>query len=132
MRGCKCRWGAGQDLLPHRVVAHPPGDRHVPPQPVPSDLKPPAPVDDAVVERKLREVRHENYFAILEVSIDAQPHTLRDAFQTQSRRFEAANIPPDVGQRWDEELREIRDAIADAWAVLGSDGLRERYARHHR
>lgn len=90
------------------------------------------PLDDAGVERKLREVRHENYFTILEVTVDAPPHKIRDAFQTQARRFAPANVSVELERRWEGALDEIRDAIEDAWAVLGNDALRERYARYHR
>lgn len=85
-------------------------------------------LDPAAVERKLQQVRHESYFAILDVEPQASFAAIRDAFETLRRQYASERVPDDVTRRFAAELDEIRDAIEDAWAVLGNETLRGRYA----
>ena len=82
-------------------------------------------VDD--IQRKLREVRHEDYFALLEVRRGAEGPTIRQSFQRLMARFDPQALEPDLAHRLSEELAEIRDAFEDAWAVLGDPQLRDAY-----
>lgn len=85
-------------------------------------------LDAAAVERKLQQVRHESYFAILEVEPQASAAAIRDAFETLKRIYGPERVPDSVARRFGVELGEIRDALEDAWAVLGNETLRGRYA----
>lgn len=82
-------------------------------------------VDD--VERKLREVRHEDYFVLLEVRRGAEGPTIRQAFGRLMARFDPQALDADLAHRLSEQLAEIRDAFEDAWAVLGDPQLRDAY-----
>ncbi len=93
----------------------------------------PLPADDveldaSAIERKLQAVRHESYFAVLEVEPQASAAVIRDAFETLRRRYAAERVPDGLRRRFGAELDEIRDALEDAWAVLGNETLRGRYA----
>jgi hypothetical protein len=92
----------------------------------PPDLD--TPIDATEVETKLQQVRHQSYFAILEVEPQASAAAIRDAFETLRRRFSREKVPDDVARRFPAELDEIRDAVEDAWAVLGNETLRRQYA----
>lgn len=84
-------------------------------------------VDDSTVKRMLRSVRHEDYYAILGVHRGAETPAVRDAFYRQVERYDPANVDVDVAHRHHLELAEIRDALEDAWAVLGDSDLRTDY-----
>lgn len=84
-------------------------------------------VDDATVKRMLRSVRHEDYYAILGVHRGAETPAVRDAFYRQVDRYDPSNVDVDVAHRFHLELSEIRDALEDAWAVLGDADLRADY-----
>ena len=90
-----------------------------------------APVRDTVGEqelrRMLRAVRHEDYFAVLDIPRGAQTSTIRDAFHHQTRLWSEKTLDFDLTHRFHEELAEIRDALEDAWAVLGDPSLRADY-----
>jgi hypothetical protein len=87
-------------------------------------------VDEEAVKRKLRAVRHEDYYAILEVRRGAEGAVVREAFHRLYRRFDSREIDFEVAHRMEEELGELRDALEDAWAVLGDPKLREAYLEH--
>lgn len=87
-------------------------------------------VDEEAVKRKLRAVRHEDYYAILELRRGAEGAVVREAFHRLVRRFDAREIDFEVARRFEDELAEIHDALEDAWAVLGDPKLREAYLKH--
>ncbi len=87
-------------------------------------------VDEEAVKRKLRAVRHEDYYAILEIRRGAEGAVVREAFHRLYRRFDPREIDFEVAHRMEDELGEIRDALEDAWAVLGDPKLREAYLDH--
>ncbi|RAL20175.1 hypothetical protein DL240_18325 [Lujinxingia litoralis] len=91
---------------------------------------PDAPVDAELIRRKLKAVRHEDYFAILEVRRGAETQPIREAFHRLYARFDPRNIDFQTAHAFEEALAEIRDALEDAWAVLGDPALREPYLRY--
>jgi hypothetical protein len=87
-------------------------------------------VDQEAVERKLKAVRHEDYYAILEIRRGAEGTVVREAFHRLSRRFDPREMDFEVAHRMEDEIGEIRDALEDAWAVLGDPTLRQAYLEH--
>lgn len=85
---------------------------------------------EEAIKRKLRAVRHEDYYAILEIRRGAEGAVVRDAFHRLYRRFDPQKIDFGLSQRFEGELAEIRDALEDAWAVLGDPKLRDAYLEH--
>lgn len=84
-------------------------------------------LDASDVRRKLKVVRHEDYFAILEVPRGAETSSIREAFQQQMNRYSQKRIAFEVAHALHAEIEEIRDALEDAWAVLGDTRLRGAY-----
>ena len=82
------------------------------------------------VRRKLKQVRHEDYFAILEIRRGASRQAAREAFHRLHAAFDADRLAFDISHDFADELGEIRDALEDAWAVLGDTSLREDYLEH--
>jgi preprotein translocase subunit Sec63 len=82
------------------------------------------------IRRKLRAVRHEDYYAILELRRGADGPAIREAYRRQIESFAPSRLPPDLAHKYLAELHEIRDALEDAWAVLGDASLREAYLAH--
>lgn len=80
-----------------------------------------------VIRRKLRDVRHEDYYTILDVRRGAEGPTIRQAYQKQMARFDSESLDFELARRFFHELSEIRDAFDDAWAVLGDPELRDEY-----
>ena len=89
-----------------------------------------APLDADEIRRKLKAVRHEDYYAILELRRGAESQTVREAFHKLRARFDAASLDFELAHKFQDELDEIRDAFDDAFAVLGDPDLREPYLRH--
>lgn len=87
-------------------------------------------LNESELRRKLKSVRHEDYFVILEVSRGAETAGIREAFHRMTTRFDNARIPFDLQHRYHAELGEVRDAFEDAWAVLGDAKLRQEYLEH--
>jgi DnaJ-class molecular chaperone len=87
-------------------------------------------VDQETIKRKLRAVRHEDYYAILELRRGAEGAVVREAFHRLYRRFDSREIDFELAHRFEEELGELRDALEDAWAVLGDSKLRESYLEY--
>ncbi|MEM1348446.1 MAG: hypothetical protein AAGI01_07830 [Myxococcota bacterium] len=84
-------------------------------------------VDLDVLRRKLRDVRHEDYYTILELRRGAEGPVIRQAYQQLTARFDPEALSVELAQRFYAELQEIRDALEDAWAVLGDPQLRSEY-----
>lgn len=76
---------------------------------------------------KLREVREEDYFTLLEVQADASSGEIFEAYLTLSQRFDVELWPVDAYRNLAVELDEIRESLQDAWNVLGNSYLRARY-----
>lgn len=89
-----------------------------------------APLSEQLIEAKLRQVRHETYFDVLEVASDVSQPALHAAFSALCDRFSAKHVPEELALRFGEELAEVRDGIEDAFAVLVNDKLRAAYAKH--
>jgi len=87
-----------------------------------------APVSEAVIEKKLRQVRHETYFDVLEVGSGVDEQRLRDAFASLWDRFARGAVPVDIARRFEAELDEVRDGLEDAYAVLSNQRLRAAYS----
>lgn len=87
-------------------------------------------VDVEAIVRKLRAVRHEDYYAMLEIPRGAEGQTVREAFHRLYTRFDPSQVDFQVAYRYEAELGEIRDALEDAWAVLGDGDVREKYLVH--
>lgn len=84
-------------------------------------------LDASDVKKKLKIVRHEDYFSILEVPRGAQTPMIREAFQKQMARFDHKSVAFEIAHALHAEIEEIRDALEDAWAVLGDAKLRTTY-----
>jgi hypothetical protein len=87
-------------------------------------------LNESELRRKLKSVRHEDYFVILEVPRGAETAGIREAFHRMTGRFHNTRIPFDLQHRYHAELGEVRDAFEDAWAVLGDPKLRQEYLEH--
>lgn len=88
----------------------------------------PVTADD--IDRKLHQVRHEDYYAILEVPRGAGTQMVREAFHRLYARFDPESVPFALVREHRREINEIRDALEDAFAVLGDPDLREAYLEH--
>lgn len=84
-------------------------------------------IDEAGLRRKLRAIRHEDYFAILEVPRGVETPAAKQAYSRLKQRFSKDTLDYDLIHRYHAELEEIRDALEDAWAVLGDASLRGSY-----
>ncbi len=84
-------------------------------------------VSEEVLRRKLKEVRHEDYYTILEVRRGAEGAVIKEAYQRLRTRYDSERLDFDVVRRFYDEIDEIQDALEDAYAVLGDADLRERY-----
>ncbi|MFP4599825.1 MAG: hypothetical protein ACLFVJ_16320 [Persicimonas sp.] len=87
-------------------------------------------VDEEALQRKLRAVRHEDYYTILELRRGAEGAVVREAFHRLYRRFDPRELDFELAHHHEDELDEIRDALEDAWAVLGDPKLRQAYLEH--
>ena len=97
----------------------------VAPKPTPTRVD--STLDADAIRRKLRAVRHEDYFVILEVGRGAETTAIREAFYRLTRLFDLRSAPFEVASEFEPELLEISDAIEDAWAVMGDPDLRRVY-----
>ncbi len=95
--------------------------------PVRAAQRDPGKVTLEVIRRKLREARHEDYFTLLEVRRGAEELVIKQAHQRLCARFDPEAIDFELARRVFQELAELRDALDDAWAVLGDSALREAY-----
>ncbi|MFU8802800.1 MAG: DnaJ domain-containing protein [Bradymonadaceae bacterium] len=87
-------------------------------------------LDAETIDRKLKEVRHQDYYAVLEVRRGAESQTVREAFHQLVARFDPQAMDFEIAHRYQNELDEIHDALEDAWAVLGDPDLRQPYLTH--
>lgn len=87
-------------------------------------------VDADGIERKLKAVRHEDYYVILEVRRGAESQTVREAFHRLYARFDPESLDFRLVRQFQDEIDEIRDALEDAFAVLGDPDLRQSYLQH--
>lgn len=85
------------------------------------------PAEPEEIRRKLKEVRHENYFEVLNLLPTSDGDEVRAAYRRLRRRFERDRLDSETAERFEAELEEIRDAFDDARAVLGDDELRALY-----
>ncbi len=88
------------------------------------------PLEPAAIERKLKQVRHQDYYAILEVPRGAETQTVREAFAQLYQQFDPDEVPFGILQEHRRDIEEIRDALEDAFAVLADPTLREAYLEH--
>ncbi len=82
------------------------------------------------IERKLKAVRHDDYYTILEVRRGAESQPVREAFHRLYARFDPDSLPFQLLRQYQDEIAEIRDALEDAFAVLGDPDLRRAYREH--
>ena len=79
------------------------------------------------VKRTLKAVRHEDYYVILDVRRGAEGQTIREAFHRLMARFDPNSLDFQILRKFQDEIDEIRDALEDAFAVLGDPELRQAY-----
>lgn len=79
------------------------------------------------IRRKLKEVRHENYFVVLDVERGCDGDEVRRAYRRLKARFRPRSLDNELASRFEPELEEINDALDDARAVLGDEELRANY-----
>lgn len=84
-------------------------------------------IDGRGIEQKLQAVRHKDYYAILEIRRGSETSVVREAYQRLYQQFDPDEVEFRIAHRFEAELAEIRDALEDAWAVLGDPALREAY-----
>jgi CheY-like chemotaxis protein len=84
-------------------------------------------IDAEAIRKKLRDARHEDYYTLLELRRGADGLIVRQAYQQMVARYDHDAIDFELARRFFVELAEIRDALEDAWAVLGDPELREAY-----
>ncbi len=107
-----------------RTPSTPPPPRYM------QQRKPPTQeVTAEVIRLKLRQVRHEDYFSILDLRKSAELHQVEQSYHGLRRRFEPVHVPAPLADRHHAELREICDALEDAFAVLSDPGVRDAYLR---
>lgn len=88
--------------------------------------EPPAATEPAV-ERKLEEVRHSDYFTVLEVDSTADRPAVQRAYRRLKRQFERQRLDDGLLDERSEAIDEIHEALDDALAVLSKDSLRSAY-----
>jgi len=88
----------------------------------------PGDVTVELLRRKLREVRHEDYYTILEVRRGAETPVIKQAYMRLVARYEPSGLDFELAHRYYGEISEILDALEDAWAVLGDNTLRQQYS----
>lgn len=88
----------------------------------------PGDVTIELLRRKLREVRHEDYYTILEVRRGAETPVIKQAYMRLVARYEPSGLDFELAHRYFSEISEILDALEDAWAVLGDNTLRQQYS----
>jgi len=79
------------------------------------------------IRRKVRQARHEDYFALLEIRKSADPSQIEEAYRQMRIRFDPNRLPRSIADRHFAELSELIDAIDDAYGVLGDEPLRKAY-----
>lgn len=86
--------------------------------------------DAEAIERKLEAVRHRDYFEVLEVRRGAETQAIREAFHRLYARFDPDRLDFQLLRDHRGAIDEIRDALEDAFAVLGDPELRRAYREH--
>ena len=90
--------------------------------------------DSALTERELKQrlkaVRHDDYYAVLDVRRGAESQTVRQAFSQLYERYDPDSMPFELVREHQDAIDEIRDALEDAFAVLGDPDLRRAYLEH--
>ncbi len=89
----------------------------------------PTAINAEVIRRKARQVRHEDYFAMLEVRKGAPVQRIEQSYREMRKRFAPTHVPAPLADRHYAELEEICHTLDDAFAVLSHDKLREDYLR---
>lgn len=84
-------------------------------------------VSTSEIENKIEAIRHADYFEILELPRDAGDTDVRQMYEILSGRYSEEAIPAHLEKQYEDELREIRNTLDDAWAVLGDTELRKTY-----
>lgn len=95
--------------------------------PVRKQEQPRGELTEEQVRKKLKEVRHEDYYTILEVRRGAETPVIKDAYMRMAALYDGARLDFAILHQCHQELAEIRDALEDAWAVLGDNDLRRLY-----
>jgi DnaJ-domain-containing protein 1 len=92
----------------------------------PADSQP-SRVEATDIERKIDEVRHQDYFAILEVERTADTDDIRQAYDRMRELYHPDAVSGRLAQSYADDIREIGDALTDAFAVLADQQLRGAY-----
>lgn len=87
-------------------------------------------LDHARLEERLRLVREADYFEVLGLTRDANAADVRRAHRELKEAFSDDAVEASVRGARGLELREIRDALDDAAALLEEDDLRLAYLAH--
>jgi hypothetical protein len=124
-------WDPNPRAAPYQPPAlrTPSPDAYSPRAAPPSRHLPEPEVNAEVIRLKLRQVRHEDYFSILDLRKGAEVHVIEQSHQLLRRRFEPSRLHPSIADRYHNELREICEALDDAFAVLRDDLARDAYLR---
>jgi DnaJ-domain-containing protein 1 len=92
----------------------------------PADSQPSG-IEATDIERKIDEVRHQDYFAILEVERTADTDDIRQAYDRMRELYHPDAVNGRLAQSYADDIREIGDALTDAFAVLADRQLRQAY-----
>ncbi|MGH1348107.1 MAG: DUF4388 domain-containing protein [Nannocystales bacterium] len=87
-------------------------------------------LDHARLDERLELVRQADYFEVLGLSRDANAADVRRVHRELRAAFADDAVEPGVRDERGLELREIREALDDAAALLGEDDLRLAYLAH--
>ena len=87
----------------------------------------PPPATEPAVERKLDEVRHSDYFKVLEVDATAERPAIQRAYRRLKRQFARHRLDDALLNEHEDVIDEIHEALDDALAVLSEESLRSAY-----
>ncbi len=89
----------------------------------------PNPLTPEAIRRKQRQARHEDYFTLLDIRKGVDSLQIEAAYRRLRARFEPSALPRPMADRHYHDLREVCDALDDAFAVLADEALRTHYLR---
>ena len=100
------------------------------PQAVPKVSKDPASLDRERIEARLRLAREADYFALLGLNRDATRVDVRRAFSELKETFADEALEAHTRRELEGSIRELRQALDEAHAILIDDAMRNAYLAH--
>ena len=122
--------GVVRRLVPEVIMGSPARLKALPAKQAVPAPKPSAPAWGSSIEllqAKLKQALEGDYFTLLGVSMGANTDAIMDAFTRLYERLNPEMLPADLKTRYAKEIGVVREALVDAWHVLGSVESRHRY-----